>query len=47
MTRDTYYFRRFQDSLTEAQKAEYREFSINMQKDWYISYLETKYYDPE
>jgi len=31
------------DSLSESQKIEYREMSINQQKDWYISYLESHY----
>jgi predicted HAD superfamily hydrolase len=31
------------DSLTEQQKVDYREMSINQQKDWYISYLENNH----
>lgn len=37
------YFKWFQESLTDEQKKEYREMSINQQKDWYISYLENHY----
>ena len=29
------------ESLSEKQKGEYREMSINQQKDWYIAFLET------
>lgn len=41
--RDNYYFRSFIKSLSEDQKADYRERSINQQKDWYISYLENHF----
>lgn len=41
--RDNIYYRWFQDSLTEAQRKEYRDMSINQQKDWYTSYLENHY----
>lgn len=37
------YHKWFLNSLTESQKKEYREMSINQQKDWYISYLENHY----
>ena len=40
---NTLIFKWFQKSLTEQQKTEYREMSINQQKDWYISYLEKHY----
>ena len=42
--RSTVYFKWFMDSLTEVQQLEYRQSSINMQKDWYISWLE-KFFD--
>ena len=41
--KDNTYFKWFQDSLSDEQKQEYRDMSINQQKDWYISYLETHY----
>ena len=31
------------DSLSEDQKKDYRNMSINQQKDWYINYLEDHY----
>jgi len=43
MVRNTPYFRWFQASLTESQIKDYREMSLNQQKDWYISYLENHY----
>ena len=39
------YFRWFWASLSESQKKDYREMSLNQQKDWYISYLESNYGD--
>jgi hypothetical protein len=41
--RNTIYYKWFIESLTEQQKKEYSEMSINQQKDWYISYLENHY----
>jgi hypothetical protein len=41
--RNTVYYRWFIESLTEDQRKDYREMSINQQKDWYISYLEAHY----
>lgn len=41
--RKTIYFKWFMDSLTDSQKSDYREMSINQQKDWYIEYLERHY----
>lgn len=41
--KNTIYYKWFIESLTEAQKVEYKEMSINQQKDWYISYLENHY----
>ena len=43
MTQDNIYFKWFWESLREDQKKDYRDMSINQQKDWYISYLESKY----
>ena len=43
MSRDTIYFKWFMESLRPDQKADYRQMSINQQKDWYISYLESCY----
>ena len=37
------YFKWFMDSLSENQKKDYRQMSINQQKDWYINYLESHY----
>lgn len=42
MTQDNIHFKGFWQSLTDAQKLEYREYSINQQKDWYINYLENR-----
>jgi hypothetical protein len=33
-------YKEFWNSLREDQKKDFRDQSINMQKDWYISYLE-------
>lgn len=41
--RDNIYFRWFWKSLSESQKKDYQEMSLNQQKDWYISYLEDHY----
>ena len=41
--KNTIQFKYFMKSLTDTQKTEYREMSINQQKDWYISYLEKHY----
>lgn len=41
--KDTIYFKCFMDSLRDDQKHDYRQMSINQQKDWYISYLESHY----
>jgi len=41
--RNTIYFKRFQQSLSESDKQEYRQMSINQQKDWYIMYLENNF----
>lgn len=41
--RDNIYFKWFMNSLREDQKKDYREMSINQQKDWYINYLEDHY----
>ncbi len=38
--RDNIYYRWFKKSLRDDQEKDYREMSINQQKDWYISYLE-------
>jgi hypothetical protein len=43
MARNTIYFKWFMESLRPDQKADYNEMSINQQKDWYISYLESCY----
>ena len=40
------YFRWFWASLSENKKKDYREMSLNQQKDWYISYLESNYGNP-
>ena len=39
--RNTIYFKWFMESLTENQKSEYNNMSMNQQKDWYIMYLES------
>lgn len=39
--KNTIYFKYFTESLSEKQKEEYREMSINQQKDLYIAFLET------
>ena len=41
--RNTIYYKWFIEGLTDEQKKEYSEMSINQQKDWYISYLENHY----
>lgn len=41
--RDTIYFRWFLESLSQEDKKQYRDMSINQQKDWYINYLEKHY----
>lgn len=41
--RNSPYYRWFIASLTEQQLKDYREYSIDQQKDWYISYLERHY----
>ena len=41
--RNTIYYKWFVESLTEQQQKEFRDMSINQQKDWYISYLERHY----
>lgn len=41
--RNTIYFKWFMESLRDDQKKDYRDMSINQQKDWYISYLESKF----
>jgi len=41
--RNTIYYKWFIESLREDQKVDYRQMSINMQKDWYISYLENHF----
>ena len=38
--RNTIYFKQLQQSLSESDKEQYRQMSINQQKDWYIMYLE-------
>jgi hypothetical protein len=43
MLRNTVYYKWFLDSLTYDQYKEYRQMSINQQKDWYITYLESHY----
>ena len=40
---DNIFVKSFMDSLSESQQKEYRDMSINMQKDWYISYLESNF----
>lgn len=35
-------FKNFIASLTAQQQIEYREMSINQQKDWYINWLENQ-----
>jgi hypothetical protein len=42
--RNNIYFKWFMDSLSDSKKLDYRNMSINQQKDWYISYLE-KHFD--
>jgi hypothetical protein len=41
--KNTIQFKWFIESLTDQQKKDYNEESINNQKDWYISYLENHY----
>ena len=41
--RNTIQFKWFMKSLSEEDKKQYRDMSINQQKDWYISYLEKHY----
>ena len=43
LTEDNMYFRWFWKSLREDQKMDYHQMSINQQKDWYITYLESHY----
>lgn len=39
--KNTIYYKWFIESLRDDQLKDYREMSINQQKDWYISYLES------
>ena len=41
--RNNIQFKFFTESLRDDQKKDYRDMSINQQKDWYISYLESCY----
>ncbi|WP_456867615.1 hypothetical protein [Galbibacter sp. BG1] len=41
--RNTVYYKWFLKSLRDDQKKDYQEMSINQQKDWYITYLESHY----
>jgi hypothetical protein len=41
--RNSICFKWFWESLRDDQKKDYSEMSINQQKDWYISYLESHY----
>ena len=43
MARNTVYYRWFIKSLRPDQVEDYNQMSINQQKDWYISYLESHY----
>jgi hypothetical protein len=43
LTQDNIFFKWFWQSLRPDQQKDYQELSINQQKDWYISYLETHY----
>lgn len=45
--RNTVYYKWFKDSLRPDQLKDYDQYSINMQKDWYISWLESKYGNSE
>jgi len=42
MITDTIYFNSFINSLRKDQREDFKTFSLNQQKDWYISYLESK-----
>lgn len=46
MNDNSYAYRAFWKSLREDQKKDFRDQSINMQKDWYINYLE-KHFKPD
>lgn len=37
-------FKWFMQNLSADDKKQYRDMSINQQKDWYISYLENHYH---
>jgi len=39
---NTVLYKRFYDLLNESDRKEYRECSINQQKEWYIHYLERR-----
>jgi hypothetical protein len=41
--KNTIYYKWFIEGLNEQQQKEFRDMSINEQKDWYISYLENHY----
>lgn len=41
--RNSIYFRWFMESLRPDQVKDYNSYSINEQKNWYISYLEERY----
>ena len=41
--KNTIYFKWFMDSLSESDKEQYNQMSINQQKDWYIMYLENHF----
>ena len=43
MSLDNIYFKWFWESLRDDQKKDFRDMSINEQKNWYISYLESHY----
>lgn len=43
MSEQSFYFREFMKSLRLDQKETYGNMSINQQKDWYISFLESHY----
>ena len=41
--RNTIYYKWFTERMSESDKKQYRQMSINQQKDWYIMYLEDHY----
>jgi hypothetical protein len=43
MSLDNIYYKWFWESLRDDQKKDFRDMSINEQKNWYISYLESHY----